>query len=49
MVMVTCAVAQSMQPRATPARSYLRELYPMKSDIYERANALKTDMERKAR
>ena len=41
-VMVSCCTGAELQIRREGA-IVLRELYPMKSDLYERANSLKTE------
>ena len=47
-VMISCCTGAELQVRTTPAAGddeeiLLRELYPTKSDLYERANALESE------
>lgn len=44
-VMVSCCAGAELQIRKN-GEIALRELYPMKSDLYERANDLKAEHER---
>lgn len=44
-VMVSCCAGAELQVRKR-GRIVLRELYPMKSDLYERARNLEQDVER---
>ncbi len=43
-VMITCCAGAELQVRR-PSAIVLRELYPTKSDLYERARDLKTEYE----
>lgn len=45
-VMISCCTGAELQVRRTGAEILLRELYPTKSDLYERARDLKTEYER---
>jgi hypothetical protein len=47
-VMVSCCSGAELQVRKD-AEIVLRELYPMKSDLYERARALEADYQRPER
>ena len=42
-VMLTCCAGAELQLRTTQADIVLRELYPTKSDLYERARMLKAE------
>lgn len=44
-VMISCCTGAELQIRRQD-RIELRELYPTKSDLYERANSLKTEYEK---
>ena len=44
-VMISCCAGAELQIRR-PSAIVLREMYPMKSDLYERARDLKTEYER---
>lgn len=44
-VLISCCTGAELQLRGTKG-VLLRELYPTKSDLYERANALKEDYAR---
>jgi hypothetical protein len=46
-VMISCCTGAELQVRTTGAEILLRELYPTKSDLYERARDLKTEYERR--
>jgi hypothetical protein len=47
-VMISCCAGAELQLRRDGA-ILLRELYPMKSDLYERARDLKSEHERPSR
>ena len=41
--MITCCAGAELQLRQTDGEILLRELYPTKSDLYERAEMLKRE------
>jgi hypothetical protein len=45
-VMISCCTGAELQVRRTGAEILLRELYPTKSDLYERARDLKREYAR---
>ena len=47
-VMISCCAGAELQVRRDGAAIVLREMYPMKSDLYERARDLRAEYERVA-
>lgn len=45
-VMISCCTGAELQVRKGDAGVVLRELYPTRSDLYERANALREQYKR---